>query len=91
MKDSLLEEDIRQIKISFEKYLEINDRKQNLKDEEKAVKEEVKNVIDGTLRDAGKMLKIMKEKYDNGTSATDEISSLAKIRIKSTIYRRLFD
>ncbi len=76
MKDSLLEEDIRQIKISFEKYLEINDRKQNLKDEEKAVKEEVKNVIDGTLRDAGKMLKIMKEKYDNGTSATDEISSL---------------
>ena len=75
MKDSLLEEDIRQIKISFEKYLEINDRKQNLKDEEKAVKEEVKNVIDGTLRDAGKMLKIMKEKYD-GTSATDEISSL---------------
>ena len=76
MKDSLLEEDIRQIKISFEKYLKINDRKQNLKDEEKAVKEEVKNVIDGTLRDAGKMLKIMKEKYDNGTSATDEISSL---------------
>ena len=76
MKDSLLEEDIRQIKISFEKYLEINDRKQNLKDEEKVVKEEVKNVIDGTLRDAGKMLKIMKEKYDNGTSATDEISSL---------------
>lgn len=76
MKDSLLEEDIRQIKISFEKYLEINDRKQNLKDEEKAVKEEVKNVIDGTLRDAGKMLKIMKEKYNNGTSATDEISSL---------------
>ena len=76
MKDSLLEEDIRQIKISFEKYLEINDRKQNLKDEEKAVKEEVKNVIDGTLRDAGKMLKIMKEKYDNGTSETDEISSL---------------
>ena len=76
MKDSLLEEDIRQIKISFEKYLEINDRKQNLKDEEKAVKEEVKNIIDGTLRDAGKMLKIMKEKYDNGTSATDEISSL---------------
>lgn len=76
MKDSLLEEDIRQIKISFEKYLEINDRKQNLKDEEKAIKEEVKNVIDGTLRDAGKMLKIMKEKYDNGTSATDEISSL---------------
>lgn len=76
MKDSLLEEDIRQIKISFEKYLEINDRKQNLKDEEKAVKEEVKNVIDGTLRDAGKMLKIMKEKYDNGTSAADEISSL---------------
>ena len=76
MKDSLLEEDIRQIKISFEKYLEINDRKQNLKDEEKAVKEEVKNVIDGTLWDAGKMLKIMKEKYDNGTSATDEISSL---------------
>lgn len=76
MKDSLLEEDIRQIKISFEKYLEINDRKQNLKDEEKAVKEEVKNVIDGTLRDAGKMLKIMKEKYDNGSSATDEISSL---------------
>ena len=76
MKDSLLEEDIRQIKISFEKYLEINDRKQNLKDEEKAVKEEVKNVIDGTLREAGKMLKIMKEKYDNGTSATDEISSL---------------
>ena len=76
MKDSLLEEDIRQIKISFEKYLEINDRKQNLKDEEKAVKEEVKNVIDGTLRDAGKMLKIMKEKYDNGPSATDEISSL---------------
>ena len=76
MKDSLLEEDIRQIKISFEKYLEINDRKQNLKDEEKDVKEEVKNVIDGTLRDAGKMLKIMKEKYDNGTSATDEISSL---------------
>ena len=76
MKDSLLEEDIRQIKISFEKYLEINDRKQNLKDEEKTVKEEVKNVIDGTLRDAGKMLKIMKEKYDNGTSATDEISSL---------------
>ena len=76
MKDSLLEEDIRQIKISFEKYLEINDRKQNLKDEKKAVKEEVKNVIDGTLRDAGKMLKIMKEKYDNGTSATDEISSL---------------
>lgn len=76
MKDSLLEEDIRQIKISFEKYLEINDRKQNLKDEEKAVKEEVKNVIDGTLRDAGKMLKIMKEKYDNGTSTTDEISSL---------------
>ena len=76
MKDSLLEEDIRQIKISFEKYLEINDRRQNLKDEEKAVKEEVKNVIDGTLRDAGKMLKIMKEKYDNGTSATDEISSL---------------
>ena len=76
MKYSLLEEDIRQIKISFEKYLEINDRKQNLKDEEKAVKEEVKNVIDGTLRDAGKMLKIMKEKYDNGTSATDEISSL---------------
>lgn len=76
MKDSLLEEDIRQIKVSFEKYLEINDRKQNLKDEEKAVKEEVKNVIDGTLRDAGKMLKIMKEKYDNGTSATDEISSL---------------
>ena len=45
MKDSLLEEDIRQIKISFEKYLEINDRKQNLKDEEKAVKEEVKNVV----------------------------------------------
>ena len=76
MKNSLFEEDIRQIKISFEKYLEINDRKQNLKDEEKAVKEEVKNVIDGTLRDAGKMLKIMKEKYDNGTSATDEISSL---------------
>ena len=76
MKDSLLEEDIRQIKISFEKQLEMNDRKQNLKDEEKAVKEEVKNVIDGTLRDAGKMLKIMKEKYDNGTSATDEISSL---------------
>ena len=76
MKDSLLEDDIRQIKISFEKYLEINDRKQNLKDEEKAVKEEVKNVIDGTLRDAGKMLKIMKEKYDNGTSVTDEISSL---------------
>ena len=76
MKDSLLEDDIRQIKISFEKYLEINDRKQNLKDEEKAVEEEVKNVIDGTLRDAGKMLKIMKEKYDNGTSATDEISSL---------------
>ena len=76
MKDSLLDEDIRQIKISSEKYLEIHDRKQNLKDEEKAVKEEVKNVIDGTLRDAGKMLKIMKEKYDNGTSATDEISSL---------------
>ena len=84
MKDSLLEEDIRQIKISFEKYLEINDRKQNLKDEEKAVKEEVKNVIDGTLRDAGKMLKIMKEKYDNGTSATDEISSLVdQVQVRS--------
>ena len=76
MKDSLLEEDIRQIKISFKNYLEINERKTNLKDVGKAVKEEVKNVIDGTLRDAGKMLEIMKEKYDNGTSATDEISSL---------------
>ena len=76
MKDSLNADDIQQVKISFEKYLEISDRKQNLKDEEKAIKEEVAKVIDGNIRAAGKMLKIMKEKYDNGASDTDEISTL---------------
>ena len=76
MKDSLNADDIQQVKISFEKYLEISDRKQNLKDEEKAVKEEVAKAIDGTIRAAGKMLKIMKEKYVNGASDTDEISTL---------------
>ena len=76
MKDSLNEDDISQIKISFEKYLEINDRKTNLKDEEGIVKEEVAKVIDGGKREAGKMLKIMKEKYDKGESETDAISTL---------------
>lgn len=76
MKDSLNEDDISQIKISFEKYLEINDRKTNLKDEEGIVKEEVAKVIEGGKREAGKMLKIMKEKYDKGESETDAISTL---------------
>jgi hypothetical protein len=76
MKDSLNEDDISQIKISFEKYLEINDRKTNLKDEESIVKEEVAKVIEGGKREAGKMLKIMKEKYDKGESETDAISTL---------------
>lgn len=86
MKDSLTEDDILQIKSSFGRYMEIQDRKANLKEEEASVKQEVAEAIDGTKTEGGKMLKLMKEIYDKGNSTSDEISTLVQqIRSNSGI------
>lgn len=78
MKDSLTADNIAQIKSSFGRYMEIQDRKANLKEEEASVKQEVAEAIDGTKTEGGKLLKYMKEIYDKGNSSSDEISTLVQ-------------
>lgn len=76
LKCNLSPDEIAQVKISFSAYEELVSRKKELAEEEKAIKADVANVIDGKIGDAGKLLKAMLQQYQNGENDLDEVGAV---------------
>lgn len=76
LKCNLSLDEIAQVKTSFSAYEELVSRKKELAEEEKAIKADVANVIDGKIGDAGKLLKAMLQQYQNGENDLDEVGAV---------------
>ena len=76
LKCNLSPDEIAQVKTSFSAYEELVSRKKELAEEEKAIKADVANVIDGKIGDAGKLLKAMLLQYQNGENDLDEVGAV---------------
>lgn len=64
-------EDKKKVKAQFSAWLELQDEKKEISDAEKATKETVKDVLDCTLGQVGKLFKLM-QKYYNGAAEEEE-------------------
>ncbi len=76
LNQNLTPEQIRDVKIKFDSYMEIKARKKELSDEEKAVKQDVAMIIDGKPKDAGLLLKSMAQQYEKGENDLYEVGSV---------------
>ena len=76
LKCNLSPNEITKVKTSFSAYEELVSRKKELAEEEKAIKSDVANVIDGKIGDAGKLLKAMLQQYQNGENDLDEVGAV---------------
>lgn len=79
LKVNLTPEEISQIKVKFDAYMEVKTRKKELSDEEKAIKQDVASIIDGKIKDSGLLLKSMQQQWENGENDIFEVSSVLEI------------
>lgn len=71
--------EIEQIKAKFSAYRELRDRKKELSDEEKAIKQDVAHIIEGKIKDANLLLKSLTQQWENGENDVDEVGSVMEI------------
>lgn len=79
LKASLTPEEVSEIKIKFDAYMEIKNRKKELSDEEKAIKQDVANIIEGKLKDASLLMKSMAQQYESGENDVFEVGSVMEL------------
>lgn len=79
MEYNLTKEKIKEIKVQFENFLEIQDEKKALAEAEKNTKEKVADIIDGKKGDASKLLKLMLKKYNSDLEDEEDIWSLLEL------------
>ena len=79
LKASLTPEEIEDIKDKFDAYMEIKNRKKELTDEEKAIKQSVADIIEGKLKDASLLMKTMAQQYENGENDVFEVGSVMEL------------
>jgi hypothetical protein len=63
----------------FSKYQEVNDRKKELSAEEKGLKENLSKIIEGSVGDAGKVLKAMLVMFEDGENPLDDICNVIDV------------
>lgn len=79
MNYNLTKEKIKEVKVQFESFLEIQDEKKALAEAEKETKEKVAEIIDGKKGDASKLLKLMLKKYNSSLEVEEDIWSLLEL------------
>lgn len=83
MINSLGPDQIQEIKTIFSSYTETVEEKKQLASEESALKEKLAGVIEGSKRQAGKLLKMMLKRSE-GDSSDDEVSAVYDVVIGQT-------
>lgn len=73
---NLTPDQISEIKVKFEAYKELYERKKELSEEEKSIKGDVAKIIEGKQGDAGKLLKAMLQQWENGENDLDEVGAV---------------
>jgi hypothetical protein len=79
LKTNLIPQEISEIKNKFDAYMEIKNRKKELSDEEKAIKQDVANIIEGKLKDASLLMKTMAQQYESGENDVFEVGSVMEL------------
>lgn len=79
LKCNLSPDEIESIKQSFSAYREIKERKKELADEEKAIKQDVARVIEGKTKDANLLLKSMAQQWESGENDLDEVGAVMEM------------
>lgn len=79
MNYNLTKEKIKEVKVQFESFLEIQDEKKALAEAEKETKEKVAEIIDGKKGDASKLLKLMLKKYNSSLESDQDVWSLLEL------------
>lgn len=79
MNYNLTKEKIKEIKVQFESFLELQDEKKALSEAEKDTKEKVAEIIDGKIGDASKLLKLMLKKYNSSLESDQDVWSLLEL------------
>ena len=81
---NLTEEQISELKIQFEKWQEIQARKKELQEENKAVCADAARIFEGKATEAGKIFKNMNQLYEGEEAEADNISLMLE-RIRGNI------
>lgn len=68
--------EIEQIKAKFAAFRELKERKKEISDEEKAIKQDVAHIIEGKTKDATLLLKSMYQQWQDGENDLDEVGSV---------------
>mgnify|MGYP003595075542 CR=1 FL=1 len=70
------EVDKRRLKENYSAWEEIQDRKKQLANEEKSLKEDTAQILDTNATKIGKLFKIIQKKLDDGVDEVDELQEL---------------
>jgi hypothetical protein len=73
---NLNDEQVRELKQKFDAWMEIQERRKELSEENKAVCADAARIIEGKNSDAGKLFKNMKLLYDGEDAEANNISIL---------------
>ena len=73
---SITQEDKERVKANFEAWLEIEDRKEQLKNETKTVVDDTSFILDVKKPIITKLFKQLKKKHEDGQDETDDIAAI---------------
>ena len=65
--------DKKKVKAQFSAWLELQDEKKEISEAEKSAKETVKDILECTIGQAGKLFKLMQKKYNAELSTEEDI------------------
>lgn len=78
MKSSLTPDEIREAKTVFTAYLEFLDREKEMKEEKKAIKEQLVHLLEAKASDVTKILNYLQKRWE-GDSSIDDAYAMAEL------------
>ena len=78
MKSSLTPDEIREAKTVFTSYMEFLDREKEMKEEKKAIKEQLVHLLEAKASDVTKILNYLQKRWE-GDSSIDDAYAMAEL------------
>ena len=78
MKSSLTPDEIREAKTVFTSYMEFLDREKEMKEEKKAIKEQLVQLLEAKASDVTKILNYLQKRWE-GDSSIDDAYAMAEL------------
>lgn len=78
MKSSLTPDEIREAKTVFTAYMEFLDREKEMKEEKKAIKEQLVHLLEAKASDVTKILNYLQKRWE-GDSSIDDAYAMAEL------------